>query len=150
MCISLGVACCECFPTIPSLYTCSLSFCLIHAFPFSGSPNLVCLVLSLCTPSLPRLYSLYLALSFSPYLLDGDFAVMGSPIGSKVPCPSRAQGSTLCGGGLSDLTQLGLGLQSLSLACWEQPSATMEPPSHTNSPSSEYQCHIIHIPTKPS
>ncbi|XP_021420738.2 cytoplasmic polyadenylation element-binding protein 1a isoform X2 [Oncorhynchus mykiss] len=69
------------------------------------------------------------------HLSDGDFAVMGSPIGSKVPCPSRAQGSTLCGGGLSDLTQLGLGLQSLSLACWEQPSATMEPPSHTNSPS---------------
>ncbi|XP_038873909.1 cytoplasmic polyadenylation element-binding protein 1a [Salvelinus namaycush] len=68
-------------------------------------------------------------------LLDGDFAPMGSPIGSKVPCPSRAQGSTLRGGGLSDLTQLGLGLQSLSLACWEQPSAAMEPPSHTNSPS---------------
>ncbi|XP_029614292.1 cytoplasmic polyadenylation element-binding protein 1a isoform X2 [Salmo trutta] len=68
-------------------------------------------------------------------LLDGDFAVMGSPIGSKVPCPSRAQGSTLHGGGLSDLSQLGLGLQSLSLACWEQPSAAMEPPSHTNSPS---------------
>ncbi|XP_013979405.2 cytoplasmic polyadenylation element-binding protein 1a isoform X2 [Salmo salar] len=68
-------------------------------------------------------------------LLDGDFAVMGSPIGSKVPCPSRAEGSTLHGGGLSDLSQLGLGLQSLSLACWEQPSAAMEPPSHTNSPS---------------
>uniref|UniRef100_A0A674BTU0 Cytoplasmic polyadenylation element binding protein 1a n=1 Tax=Salmo trutta TaxID=8032 RepID=A0A674BTU0_SALTR len=69
------------------------------------------------------------------HLSDGDFAVMGSPIGSKVPCPSRAQGSTLHGGGLSDLSQLGLGLQSLSLACWEQPSAAMEPPSHTNSPS---------------
>ncbi|XP_070992471.1 AP-3 complex subunit beta-2-like [Oncorhynchus clarkii lewisi] len=65
------------------------------------------------------------------HLSDGDFAAMGSPIGSKVPCPSRAQ-PTLRGGGLSDFTQL---WQSLSLAYWEQPSATMEPPSHTNSPS---------------
>ncbi|CAB1323611.1 unnamed protein product [Coregonus sp. 'balchen'] len=31
--------------------------------------------------------------------------------------------------------RLGLGLKSLSLACWEQPSAAMAPPSHTSSPS---------------
>ncbi|KAL0967897.1 hypothetical protein UPYG_G00259380 [Umbra pygmaea] len=83
-------------------------------------------------------------------LLDGDCAAMDSPLGTRMPfSTSRAlyqDSSPLHGsGGLSDLTQLGLGLQSLSLAGWEQPSAA-EPPSHTSSPS---MLGMLGSPSKP-
>uniref|UniRef100_A0A3P9APR6 RRM domain-containing protein n=1 Tax=Esox lucius TaxID=8010 RepID=A0A3P9APR6_ESOLU len=68
-------------------------------------------------------------------LLEMDCAAKGSPMGSRMLfSTSRAleQVSPLPGG-LSDLTQLGLGLQSLNLDSWEHPSTATEPPSHTSS-----------------
>ncbi|KAJ7998318.1 hypothetical protein DPEC_G00221450 [Dallia pectoralis] len=68
-------------------------------------------------------------------LLEMDCAAARSPLGSRVSfSTSRApdQDSPLCGG-LSDLTQLGLGLQSLNLAGWEHQESTTEPSSHTSS-----------------